>query len=91
MAADILTSSIKLAEAFVPIREEPKPVEEESTLSTQATESITKPTPAPADDEEDSESKSIQRVIERAQKTEEEKQTLVENLEEIDIEVEEED
>jgi len=76
----------------VPIREEPKPVEEESTLSTQATESITKPTPAaPTDDEEDSESKSIQRVIERAQKTEEEKQTLVENLEEIDIEVDEED
>jgi len=41
VAADILTSSIKLAEAFVTIKEEPKPVEEEKTEDPEATAAST--------------------------------------------------
>lgn len=83
IAADVLTSSLKIAEALVPIKQVPDQEDSESdtTGENTATQSSKVET-----DEIDSEVNAIQKVLDKAQETKSNKKhTLVEDLEEIDM------
>jgi len=89
LAADILSSSAKLAEALITVKETPKEAQEEdSTMETTNAASTSRAGEEanPNEDDADTESKAIQKVLDKAQEKEDTKTTLVEDLDEIELE-----
>jgi hypothetical protein len=84
-----LSSSAKLADALITVKEIPEePQEEGSTMeTTNATSTARTGEEAnPNEDDADTESKAIQKVLDKAQEKEDAKTTLVEDLDEIELE-----
>jgi hypothetical protein len=86
-----LSSSAKLADALITVKEVPQPESdhEDSTLETTNATSTARPAEEgnPNEDDADTESKAIQKVLDKAkEKGEDAKTTLVEDLDEIELE-----
>lgn len=86
-----MSSSAKLADAFITVKEVPQPESdhEDSTLETTNATSTARPAEEgnPNEDDADTESKAIQKVLDKAkEKGEDAKTTLVEDLDEIELE-----
>lgn len=88
MSSDILTSSLKLAEAFAPVIETPTIEDEETHESTQEATQVTHEEEQPKqEDEEDTEANAIQKALKKnADSKGEKKISLVEDLDEIELE-----
>ena len=86
-----MSSSAKLADALITVKEVPQPESdhEDSTLETTNATSTARPAEEanPNEDDADTESKAIQKVLDKAkEKGEDAKTTLVEDLDEIELE-----
>ena len=87
-----MSSSAKLADALITVKETPipdsEPEEEGSTMeTTNATSTARNGEEAnPNEDDTDTESKAIQKVLDKAKEKEDAKTTLVEDLDEIELE-----